>query len=154
MGKNMDNTSFKVSQFEVHPMQGHAIYDYNLEIGGAFLAISLISTHNIPTIIKSASIHAKIISGSEVIFDGDLETVVELDALEPGQADVIQSSIPNRLLVAEGFQPLNDARVEFVLTVKHGEKGKRPVTFTHPVSMRIISTKPIPPEINVQFRHD
>ncbi len=147
------NDSFKVEQFACYPLNGHAIYEHDLEAGGAFFSAHILSAHDVPTTIKSVTVHARITVEGESTFDGDLDAVVELDALEPGQADVIQWVVPNRLLVADGFQAISgDVAVEITLTVVHGAKDKTPVVFVHNVSMQMISARPIPPEINVQFR--
>lgn len=149
--ETMSNDSMKVIQFEAFPQDGHAVYADNLDTASAFVGVCLLSANNVPTIIKSAVTNVTVFTPDGILHDTDLVTEVEHDALEPGQPDVLRIFVPNHLLVAEGFKPLDDAKVRFLLTVKHKPEGGKSLTFTHEEVMEIVPWCPHGSEINVRM---
>ena len=147
----MSNDSMKVIQFEAFPQDGHAIYADTLDTASAFVGVCLLSANNVPTVITSAVTNVTVFTPDGILRDTDLVTEVEHDALRPGEPDVLRIFVPNHLLVAEGFKPLEDAKVRFLLTVHHQPEGGEPVAFTHEEVMDILPWCPHGSEINVRM---
>lgn len=151
-GKSMSSNSMKVIQFELFPQDGHAIYADTLDTASAFVGVCLLSANNVPTVIKSAVTNVTIFTPAGILHDTDLATEVEHDALRPGEPDVLRIFVPNRLLVAEGFKPLEDAKVQFLLTVHHHPEGGDPKVFIHEEVMELVPWCPHGSEINIEFK--
>lgn len=145
----MKGNVMEIQQFEMLPPEGHPIYRETVQTGSAFLAILMISKE--VTTINSAVLSVSLFDAGQLVRTVDVPVEVEHDSLVADQPDALRAYIPNGLLVREGFETLDNGRLDFSLTVHHFGEDQKPLTFIHECSMTVISTRPIMPEINVRF---